>query len=518
MQPVVISEILQPIRRHFVLITVCAVLAGLAAFLYAASRPASYKAEAQILLKPDDPAEQLDGSAGGETRDRDRYAESQRAIIASESVLAAAAESLGVDELVPDVTSSLRAGTDVMSIFASDSEPVRARDTANAVAFAYLENRRQDAVAALDSALAEVDAQLAAASAELDRLSAEDLANPVTKARFDAVTLQYERLLATAQQLEVNKALQRGSGELIVPAGIPDESKPFGTSKTVVGAAVLGAALGIAAAVLMSRYDTRLRSRRDVERVGLRMLATVPSGPARRARNASGRAVRESTAAAEAYRSLRSVLQFLTDKSAHRSVAVVSVERGPERSHVAANLAVSFARAGLRTLLVASDLRNGALLGVFGQDERSPGLSDVLTSMKRHGIASVKPTQLPLPLVSTFERDLWLLPPGSPSENPAELLASPALREIAGNVTSTFEMVVYDTSPLSECADSALVARCAGGVVLAAISGVTTSVDLRDAKDVFDVAGVPILGVVLVVSGRRSSASRRDPASRTLTA
>lgn len=144
-------------------------------------------------------------------------------------------------------------------------------------------------------------------------------------------------------------------------------------------------------------------------------------------------------------------------RTAARAFAVVSADRGDGRSFVAANLAVGFAQAGLRTLLVDADLRTGRLHRLFGVANGAG-----LTTMLSHRIGPGALQRVP------GLRDLTVLPRGPEAPNPSELLSRDALGLLLDAFVRSFDAVILDTSAAGDEPDAMLVAQRAGAALLLA--------------------------------------------------
>ena len=186
-----------------------------------------------------------------------------------------------------------------------------------------------------------------------------------------------------------------------------------------------------------------------------------------------------------------------------------SADPGKANSTVAANLAVAAARVGLNVALVDGDIRNPVLSGLFGMGD-STGLSDLLASgepVRDH-------------LLDVGVPNLVLLPGGQTPPNPAELLASPAMRAILNDLTRDHELVIIDSSPVMRVADSLELVRSADLVLLVARSGVSHWRHVQAVPDRIRKVGGVVSGVVLndvparPASTRTATTTRRGAPSR----
>lgn len=193
------------------------------------------------------------------------------------------------------------------------------------------------------------------------------------------------------------------------------------------------------------------------------------------------------SAQAEALRSLRSELQLrYFNPQPHRALTLVSVEDAAGSALTAANLAVSFAQLGLRTLLIDSNLRHPQLNNLFDLPEHAPGLSDWLAER-----TSVAPTAI------DAVRCLSVLPAGTRAPNPQELLASKHFQERIGALTLRFDVTLISTAPLDSNRDAQLVAAQTGAALLLARTHVTSTKALAAITTRLRELGVRLVGASL---------------------
>ncbi|HEX2042535.1 MAG TPA: Wzz/FepE/Etk N-terminal domain-containing protein [Acidimicrobiales bacterium] len=538
------------LRRHKWLILqavviVCAVAAGLSTL-----QEPRYRATARVLLHPNDPAEQLyaDNAAPRLLTDPDRYVSGQIDVIESPSVRREAARLLGLEARPAALTSAVSVrqdgNSDVLEISATERSPHRAARIANAVARAYIENRRartvqgldraveeaQQKLAELETRMAELDAQLAALGTSGPASSRDPEERPITResllAARQAVSDQYQSLYARQQELVVNKSLKQGEAEIVSDAKAPAAPTSPNPWRNGVLGAVGGLLLGLAAAFLKEQLDERLRSREEVERAnGLPVLAEIPLDVGA-ARDLVVTMEHPLGSVAEAVRSLRSSLLFLdVDRSAKRLV-VTSPGPAEGKSFVAANLAAAYAQAGFSTILVSGDLRRPRLDSLLGSPS-GEGLSDVVSELSSsrwgpealgdrtgaatNGSAATRAAvvsgarvrsfwlhhELERVLAETPVAGLRLLPAGGPTPNPAELLGSLAAGAVFDELSDLADVVVVDTPPVLAVTDATILAAKADGVILVNALGQTRRDAAVRSKQTLENVGARLLGVVV---------------------
>jgi tyrosine-protein kinase Etk/Wzc len=155
--------------------------------------------------------------------------------------------------------------------------------------------------------------------------------------------------------------------------------------------------------------------------------------------------------AAEAFRSLRTSVQFALSESASNVIALTGPSPGIGKSFVSSNLAYVMATVDKRVVLIDGDLRRGRLHDCFGLT-RAPGLADLI-----QGTAAIEDA-----LRSTTTPNLHVITSGKAPPNPAELLSSQRFEDLLGTLSKRFDLVIFDTPPILAVTDAALIGRTAG--------------------------------------------------------
>lgn len=191
----------------------------------------------------------------------------------------------------------------------------------------------------------------------------------------------------------------------------------------------------------------------------------------------------------ERLRALRSQLQlrWFDDSGRRTALSIVSADRGEGRSYLAANLAITFAQLGERTLLIDGDLRQSRQHKLF-KIENQVGLSSLLAGRMQDQVVTFVPG---IP-------GLAILPAGPTPPNPTELLSRPVFDRILEQSMSTFDIVILDTPALSSGADAALLSRLAGASLTIARINATNMRAFNDLNQTMLQAGSRVVGSVLV--------------------
>lgn len=192
--------------------------------------------------------------------------------------------------------------------------------------------------------------------------------------------------------------------------------------------------------------------------------------------------------AAEAYRTLRTNLTFSSVEKPLMTLLVAAAANADNKSAVVANLAVTFAQAGNRTILVDCDLRRPAQHDIWGVDN-ARGLS----TMMLEDTALANP-----PLVETGVPNLSLLPTGPLPPVPADVIGSQRMNEIIGLLKARANYVLFDAPPVLAATDAALLGAKLDGVLLVVRAGATRRDHTTRALQALERVRVRLLGAVLI--------------------
>jgi capsular exopolysaccharide synthesis family protein len=188
----------------------------------------------------------------------------------------------------------------------------------------------------------------------------------------------------------------------------------------------------------------------------------------------------------EAYRILRTNLLFSSDTQGLRTLVVTSALPQEGKTVIAANLAISFAREGIRVLLIDADLRRPAMHRLFGV-ARSPGLAQALANS-----ATVESS-----IRATSVSGLSILACGSLPTNPTELIRGTRMRELLETIGASYDLVIIDTPPVLPVADAAIIAAVSDGVLMVVRAGKTSRTLTQEACARLAAVGANLVGTVL---------------------
>jgi capsular exopolysaccharide synthesis family protein len=359
----------------------------------------------------------------------------------------------------------------------------------------YLEQELQVSES-LEQSLAKLAEEEHARAKETDEQSEDsaDLRDDIARAR----ELEKE-IIARLQEVEILKDSGSVDAQVIAPPG-EGELVIWRKPIVILGLAVFfGLALGGGFAALAEMTDRSYRNPEEIEHdLGSPVVGQVP--PFRPSRSAI-KAVRSGTTAVhpllfayhdpdspatEAVRGTRAVLFLGARDSQCQVVQITSPGPADGRALVAANLAVSVAQSGKRTILIDADMREPVQHNAFGL-QTDTGLSAVLADEAEIADA-ILPSGVP---------GLDILPSGHPPRNPGELLASPRFLELLDYVRDRFDVAIIDTAPVLAVSDPRVVAPLADGVLLVFRNSRNARPLIRRIQLLMNPLKVNLLGVIL---------------------
>jgi succinoglycan biosynthesis transport protein ExoP len=268
-----------------------------------------------------------------------------------------------------------------------------------------------------------------------------------------------------------------------VPPDTPVLPRPMRTyAISVMGSGVFALALVFGLEI----FNTRMRTPEDVKRhLRIPVLGVVPN-----VKPQSGQAsvfLGDGAPAqfSELIQALRTNLLMAPELVDGRTLLVTSAEPGEGKTVAVANIGVSLARLKQRVLLIDADMRKPRLHQVFGEDQQ-PGLTNVLAG--RTTPRDVRKTRIP---------GLWLMPAGTLSRNPADLLGSERFEKLIAYLRQNFDWIVIDSPPALAVTDAALISQVASGVLVVVDCGRTPREVASAAIERLEAVRAPLLGAML---------------------
>jgi succinoglycan biosynthesis transport protein ExoP len=312
--------------------------------------------------------------------------------------------------------------------------------------------------------------------------------NPVEAANIaNAVTASFR---AEASMLTRPRADEQSpvAVTILTPAQVPTAPVVPRTKLYLAASLLVGLAVGVVAAVLIDALDTRIRGRQHVRGItDAPILGGVAFDESAQTRPLIVQSA-PTDPRAEAFRSLRTNLQFLDVEGGPRSFVITSASVAEGKSTTTANLAIVIAQSDVRVLVIDADLRHPNVAPIFGL-EGAVGLTDVL----------IGKVELPDAVQNWGLRNLDILPAGRIPPNPSELLGSEAMMKLLQLVEKEYDVVLVDTPPLLPVTDAAVLSKHVRGALLVVASGRTHKAQLQSAIDALNNVDARIAGIVLTM-------------------
>ncbi|MFL5561145.1 MAG: GumC family protein [Gemmatimonadaceae bacterium] len=304
----------------------------------------------------------------------------------------------------------------------------------------------------------------------------------------------YDNLLSQYQMARIAESADGATVRVVDAAPLPGFAVAPNRQRAVAMAMLVGLALGLAVAIGLDRLDDSVKSPDELPtHFQLAVLGQIPAiRISEKQANANvplSRLVSHfdpRSVVAEAYRSLRTNIAFARAQSRARTLVLTSPGPADGKSTTVANLAITFAQQGQRTLLVDADLRRAVLDKTFSVP-RTPGLTEVIV-----GVSPLADAVHPTTVANLSVMGSGQLPP-----NPSELLGSQRMREVLVEARESFDVVLFDSPPLLAVTDAAVLSTMVDGVILVVRVGSTSREAVRRAAAHLRAVHSHVLGAVL---------------------
>jgi len=485
-------------RRSWKVIVLVGVIAAAVAFIASSTMAKTYESSTRLLvgqaLQASNPDVNLFQSA---TDLAETYADYGQ----TRSLLDRVRTSLKLDVSVQTLLDrvSVRAVQDrpMIDIQASADNPDEAAAIANAVAAELISLAPSIGVGEPDAAFAaqdlkdtaeqitqtrdEVQSLLALTERTTDQQNRLD----VLEARLVSLRATYAALLQNATTVAANRV------SVIDPAVAPLEASSPRVLLNTILAGILGVLLAIGVVFLLERIDNRVKSAEQVETLtGVPNLGTIMRMPGPTDREPFYRMATllyPRSPAAEAFRTIRTNIEFASIDEPFRTIVVTSAAPGEGKTVTASNLAVAFAQSGRRTILVDADLRRPGVHDMFSL-ANAAGLTDLVHSDTIRVDDVLRRTDNP---------NLSVITAGIVPPNPAELLGSTRMEVILDRLRDTADVIVFDTAPVGAVTDAAILAAKSDATLFVVQPYKTTEPVVRRGREALVKVNARVIGTVL---------------------
>lgn len=326
--------------------------------------------------------------------------------------------------------------------------------------------------------------QMTDLKAEVLDLQSRSIQYNIFKREVDTNRELYDGLLQRYKEIGVAGGVSSNNIAVVDRAQRGYKFKPSLSRNLALGL-LAGLMLGVLLALAFEYLDDTLKSPEDVEKqLGMSVLGVIPL---LKAPMTPTRALEDPRSAfAEAYRSVRTALQFSTDSGVPRCLLVTSATPAEGKSTTALTLAKNFAQLGKRVLIIDGDLRNPSLHRTLGKPNEI-GLSNYLAGAS-------KATEV---IQTTDTPGLMYMPTGPLPPNPAELLMGPKMVSLVSIASEKFDQVIIDGPPVMGLADAPILANLAHGTLLVVEAGETRIGVAKNALKRLYAARAHVIGALL---------------------
>jgi capsular exopolysaccharide synthesis family protein len=328
-------------------------------------------------------------------------------------------------------------------------------------------------------------ARVEALKAEVTDFRNRNIEYNILQREVDTNRQIYDGLLQRYKEIGVAGGVGTNNVAMVDSAQVPGGPYTPSLSRNLGIALMLGLLCGGAAALAREHFDDTFKSPEEVEEsLGLPLLGIIPA--AGEIADPIQLLDEPRSALAEAFRSLRTTLQFSTSGGVPKSLLVTSSRASEGKSTTALSLAHNFAQLGMRVLLIDADLRKPALHRYLNIDA-DVGLTNYLAG-------TMVPPDAFRP---TGVRGLTVMPAGPTPPNPAELLVGPKMLSLLTIASQEFDLVIIDGPPVSGLADAPLLASIATGTLLVIDAGGTRRGAAKAALKRLQFARAQMVGAVI---------------------
>jgi capsular exopolysaccharide synthesis family protein len=476
---------LQVLWRRKLTIAVTILIFVAVAVAYSVVAKPMYKASAQVLVPEQQPTSALQPANNSQLPDAlslQRTLSDAQQFAKGNATKQAAETTLGFPA---GVSVSASTTSDILTFTASHGNRFTAAKIANAYAEAFISANRANQVA-------QYTQQVSAVQSSIAKLQTAAAALPPTSQQYAAYQASITSLTQSVQQLQAGAQLAAQTGPSVVnAAAVPSSPSSPRPIRNGLIALALGIVVGVALAFVRDRLDDKVTSIDDVRNAtnNAAVVGLIPTVSGWRRSGSPHLAMVEdsSSPASEAYRTLRTAIQFLSIDEPKRVFGFTSSLAEEGKSTTVANLALSFARAGRRVIAVSADLRRPKLHGFFGIDNHL-GFTSVLL-----GETTLRAALQRL----EGEPNLRVLPSGPAPPNPAEILSLDRSRELVEALAASADVVLIDCPPVLPVSDALLISRLTDGFCVVTDASKAKQGNLRRTFELLHQVNAPVLGTIV---------------------
>lgn len=352
---------------------------------------------------------------------------------------------------------------------------------------------RDAIIRTLDNYVTTLNTQLRALQQSARQTTARIAANPSQGKYLLSVERQqkvkeslYLFLLQKREENELSQAFTAYNTRVIMPpSGSMAPTAPAKKNILLI-AFVIGLIVPIAVIFLRESMNTRIRGRKDLDALTLPFVGEIPQAATKKKGTSDKKSTENNPIVVhegsrdiinEAFRVLRTNLEFMTDKEQHSNVIVVtSFNPGSGKSFLAMNIAVSLAIKQKKVLVIDGDMRHGSTSAYVGSPQT--GLSNYLSGH----VNNLKD----IIVTDARHTNLQFLPVGTIPPNPTELLFSDRLKQLIDTVRSQYDYIFIDCPPIEMVADTQIIEQLADRTLFVVRTGLLERSMLPELQRIYD--------------------------------
>lgn len=457
---------IQPLLRWWWLMVISTVIATISSFFYLQETPATFQASTTLMVG--NAIESLNPNSN-EMALTQQLAGTYANIAKRKLVQDKTKEALGM-EWLPEYDARVVWNTQLVEIIVLDTSPERAQAVANELAHQLIlqsptSSENQDSQQFIQEQLNWLQARIYETQQEIDTARVE-LAESFSASRIAERQAYITSLEVKLSSLQANYVAYQANTQqgaintirVIEQAELPTQpADPNKAIKIMLLAAIVGVALAAGAAYILDYLDNSLRSRREIETaLRLPVLGTVPKSPTEPAPGRLTAVLEDHPAVIEAYRELRTNLQFLSMERPLRSLLITSPAPTEGKSRVASNLAAALAYAGYRVILLDIDLLRPKQHEQFDLPNEV-GIINALKLADPNLDDFLYTTQIP---------QLYVMPAGHSELHDGELLNSARMARLLHALEDRADFVILDSPPVNAATDAVILSTLVTGALL----------------------------------------------------
>ena len=483
------------LRKWLWLVILLAVIAAAASFVISKRSTRVY--QASVTLMVNQAANPAATTGYSDILTSERLAQTYASLLVSRPVLDETAQRLGISTRLLEgaITVTRVRDTQLLQIKVDGTIPELTAQIANTLPEVFVARNAEMQLGRVAASKSKLEEEIANTEKDLadTQQQLKTITDDAQRARLETSLAQYRTtystLVASYQQVKLAEAQATTNIVVAEPAAVPDRPIRPRTQTNVVLATIVGALLALGIAFLIEYLDDTVKTPDDVSRAsGLSVLGAVTRIKESGNPTQFISRLRTKSAESEAYRTLRTNIQFSSVDNPIRSLLVTSSNPGEGKSTTSAKLAVVLAQTGQKVIVTDTDLRRPMLHEVFGIPNAT-GVTNALLAGEHVSLADyLQPTEIDT---------LSVLTSGPIPPNPSELLGSQRMQHLIEVLIQAADIVIFDSPPVLVVTDAVVLGRQVDGVLMVVDSGATREHALTQATVELQKTGANVFGVVL---------------------